>query len=179
MWIGRWRVEIEPSASFCFRPGLAKTSSNPGNTDLLTKIQSYLQNGGAVIFGLHFPSFVTNTFDSFFEESFRVTWKRGDYQRATFQVNTFYTLPRGVVASSLPSAYSMKALHVRGAKLQENLFVPIPGAKTQSAVFAPADVDQSQAAIVGTRIGNEFLAYVGDVNGEEECDAVVLALCGL
>lgn len=164
-----------PKAIVVTDEGLTK----PGNTDLLSRIQSYLQNGGVVIFGLHFPSFVTDTFDSFFEESFGVTWKRGNYQRGTFQVNNFYTLPRGVVASSLPSAYSMKALHVRGAKPQEKLFVPVPGSKTQSMVFAPADVDQSQAATVGARIGNGFLAYVGDVNGEEESDAVILALCGL
>ncbi|PVH74334.1 hypothetical protein DL98DRAFT_658815 [Cadophora sp. DSE1049] len=128
-------------------------------------IISYLQNGGAVIFGLHFPNFVTHTFESFFEESFGLTWKRGNYQRGIFQVNTFYTLPRGVVASSLASAYSMKGLHVRGTKSQEKLFVPILRGKTQSMVFAPADVSQSQAAFVGTRIGNGFLPYVGDVSG--------------
>lgn len=60
----------------------------------------------------------------------------------------------------------MKALQVREAKPQEKIFVPIPGGKIQSMVFAPRDVDQTQAAIVGTRIGNGYLAYVGDVNGE-------------
>ncbi|KAG4437424.1 hypothetical protein IFR05_007106 [Cadophora sp. M221] len=107
--------------------------------------------------------------------SFGLAWKRGNYERSTFEVST---LPRGVTSSSLPSAFSMKALHVREAKPQEKIFVPIPGGKTQSMVFAPRAIDQTQAAIVGARIGNGYLAYAGDVNGEEESERVILALCG-
>ncbi|KAL2059989.1 hypothetical protein VTL71DRAFT_9811 [Oculimacula yallundae] len=165
-----------PKAIIATDDGLSKSE----NAAVLAKILSYLQNGGVVVFGLHFPNFVTDVmFENLFKGSFGLGWKRGNYQRGTFEVNTFYTLPRGVASSSLPSAYSMKALHVRDAKLQERIFVPVAGSKTQSMVFAPSDVDRSQAAIVGARIGNGYLAYVGDVNGEEESDRVILALCGI
>ncbi|CZT04072.1 uncharacterized protein RCO7_05669 [Rhynchosporium graminicola] len=165
-----------PKAIIATDEGLAK----PENAAFIPRLLSYLQNGGVVIFGLHFPNFVTDVmFENLFKGSFDLAWKRGDYQRGTFEVNDFYTLPRGVAPSSLPSAYSMKALHVRDAKPQERILVPVAGSKTQSMVFAPSDVDRSQAAVVGARIGNGYLAYVGDVNGEEESDDVILVLCGL
>ncbi|KAH7319072.1 hypothetical protein BKA65DRAFT_409567, partial [Rhexocercosporidium sp. MPI-PUGE-AT-0058] len=110
--------------------------------------------------------------------SFGLSWKRGNYERGTFELSYFYILPRGVAPGSLPSTYSMKALHVREVKPQEKIFKPVPGGETHSMVFVPRDVDQSQAAIVGARIGNGYLAYVGDVNGEAESERVISALCG-
>ena len=72
----------------------------------------------------------------------------------------------------------MKVLHVKDARPHEKVFVPIPNAQTQSHVFPPGHVDQSQAAVVCGKVGNGFLAYIGDVNGETGSKSVVLALCG-
>ncbi|PYH92042.1 hypothetical protein BO71DRAFT_400873 [Aspergillus ellipticus CBS 707.79] len=77
----------------------------------------------------------------------------------------------------MPATYIMKVLHMKDARPQEKIFVPDTGAKTQSMVFAPAEVDQSQAAVVGAKIGRGDLVYCGDVNGEES-NALMLALCG-
>lgn len=70
-------------------------------------------------------------------------------------------------------------LHVQGARPEEKLYLPVYGARTQSAVFPPEQVDQSQAAVVGAKMGDGFLGYCGDVNGEVESSRVILALCGL
>jgi hypothetical protein len=50
---------------------------------------------------------------------------------------------------------------------------------TQSNVFPPEYVDQAQAAVVGAKVGNGYLVYVGDVNAEEGSDNIILSLCGL
>jgi hypothetical protein len=105
--------------------------------------------------------------------------KHGDYHRTTFQANPSCNLPTSVVKDGFPSAYSMKVLHVQNARQHEKIFVPVPGGTTQSRVFPPNHVDEAQAAVVGAKIGDGFLAYVGDVNGEEGSDKVILALCGL
>jgi hypothetical protein len=40
-------------------------------------------------------------------------------------------------------------------------------------------VDELRAAVVAAKVGLGYLAYVGDVNGEQGSDEVFLALCGL
>ena len=72
----------------------------------------------------------------------------------------------------------MKALHVKDALADQKIFVPEPEATTQSLVFPPAYVDQTQAAIVGAKIGDGFLIYDGSVNPEEGSVKFVLSLCG-
>lgn len=61
----------------------------------------------------------------------------------------------------------MKVLHVKNARPEEKVFVPVPDAKTQSMVFPLSHVDHAQAAVVGARIGGGFLIYCSDFNTEE------------
>ena len=53
----------------------------------------------------------------------RPSLEHGDYHRATFQFNPSCTLPASVLKDSLPSPYSMKALHVKNARQHEDLFL--------------------------------------------------------
>jgi hypothetical protein len=165
-----------PKAILVTDEGLTETK----NRAVLEKVQSYIQNGGLVIFGLHFSNFTRmDVFDKFFDEGFGLPWQHGDYHRATFQFNPSCTLPASVVKESFPSAYSMKVLHVKNAGQHEKIFVPVPEGTTQSLVFPPSHVDEAQAAVVGAKIGDGFLVYSGDVNAEQGSDKVILALCGL
>lgn len=123
-----------------------------------------------------------DVFDNFFARC-GVPWKRGDYHRTDFGLNEAAgrsVLPAGAGAGSVafPPSFSIKALHVQGARAEEKLYVPVSEARMQSAVFSPERVDESQAAVVGTKMGDGFLAYCGDVNGEVESSRVILALCG-
>jgi hypothetical protein len=150
------------------------------NRAVLDKVVSYVRNGGLVIIGLHFPCFTNMiTFDKFFNETFSLPWRHGDYHRTSFQLNPSCSLPTGAASNSLPAPYSMKALHVKDAQPHEKIFVPVANATTQSHVFPPEYVDQSQAAVVGAKVGNGYLAYIGDVNSEEGSDNIILSLCGL
>jgi hypothetical protein len=165
-----------PKAIVVTDEGLTKAK----NSAVLDRVVSYVRNGGLVIVGLHFTSFTQmDVFDKFFNEGLSLPWKHGDYHRTTFQLNSSSSLPTGVASNSFPAPYSMKVLHVKYAEPHEKIFVPITDAMTQSHVFSPEYVDQTQAAVVGTRLGDGYIAYVGDVNAEKGSDDVILRLCGL
>jgi hypothetical protein len=164
-----------PKAILVTDEGLTKRE----HAEVLGHILPYLRNGGLVIIGLHFPNFVhMEAFDNFFDR-LGLPWRRGDYYRTTFGFNPSCTLPAGVIRDSMPAPYSMKVLHVKNARQHEKIFVPISDATTQSHVFSPELADESQAAVVGAKVGNGFLVYVGDVNGERGSDQIILSLCGL
>ena len=149
------------------------------NRTVLDKLVSYVRNGGVAIVGLHFPNFTPPArLNSFFQQAFGLPWAQGDYHRSSFAFNPACTLPPGIVSSSFPGPYSMKVLHIMNARPHEKLFVPIEGAQTQSLVFEPTPVDQTQAAVVGAKVGDGYVVYSGDVNPDEESDQVILSLCG-
>ncbi|KAE9379953.1 hypothetical protein N431DRAFT_432274 [Stipitochalara longipes BDJ] len=163
-----------PRAIIATDEGLTKSS----NTSVFEKVLSYVRSGGLLIIGLHFPNFLAmDAFDSFFQR-LGLPWKHGDYHRTTFRFNDSSDLPGGLSAESFPGPYSMKALHVKNARAHEKLFIPVPGATTQSIVFSPAYVDQTQAAIVGAKMGDGYVVYDGNVNPEDGQINVILALCG-
>lgn len=116
-----------------------------------------------------------DVFDNFFDRGFGLPWRRGNYNRATFEVNSSCMLPGGVGLSSMPAPYSMKTLHVSNARPQEKIFIPENGARTQ----LPAYVAETEAAVTAAKIGDGYLVYCGDVNGEHGSDQTILALCGL
>jgi hypothetical protein len=174
-----------PKAIIITDEGLTKRE----NAAVPAKVVSYVRNGGLAIIGLHFPSFarpsdINNLFGS---SGFGLPWKSGDYHRTTFQLNPECVLPghddadadANAMSLPFPGPYSMKTLHIKDARPHEKIFIPEPEATVQSHVFAPGYVDQSQAAVAGARVGKGYLAYCGDVNGEEGSDEVILALCGI
>ncbi|KAL4778154.1 hypothetical protein BJX76DRAFT_366668 [Aspergillus varians] len=142
------------------------------------QVESYIHNGGLAIVGLHFPNFTTmDKFTNFFSV-FGLPWTNGDYHRSSFEFNPACSLPNSAAPSSFPAPYSMKVLHIKNAKPHEKVFVPDQGAQTQSLVFAAESVDHSQAAVTAARLGEGYLVYCGDVNGEVGSNRFMLALCG-
>ncbi|KAF3397112.1 hypothetical protein DPV78_007844 [Talaromyces pinophilus] len=118
-------------------------------------------------------------FDYLFGRVFNLPWRHGDYHRTTFQANPSCTLPDGVGLSSMPGPYSMKVLHIKNARPQEKIFVPVSAAMTQSIALPPSHVDETQAATTGAKIEDGYLVYCGDVNPGDELDQTILALCSL
>lgn len=50
----------------------------------------------------------------------------------------------------------------------------------QSSVFGPPSANiMGETPIASARVGNGKLGYIGDVNAEEDLNAVILAMCGL
>src|SRR5450432_2954643 len=86
----RYLQANNPKAILVTDEGLTKTK----NRAVLEEVQSYLGNGGLVIFGLHFNNFTRmDVFDKFFNESLGLPWRHGDYHRATFGFNPSCSLP--------------------------------------------------------------------------------------
>jgi hypothetical protein len=122
-----------PRAILATDQGLTKPSNRP----VLEKVLSYIRSGGLLLIGLHFPNFTNmDVFDKFFGD-LGLHWKHGDYHRTTFRFNSRCTLPDGMSRAKFPGPYSMKVLHVKGARAYEKIFVPVSGAMTQSMVFPP------------------------------------------
>ncbi|TFK66784.1 hypothetical protein BDN72DRAFT_843792 [Pluteus cervinus] len=133
------------------------------NRALLAKFVSYVKKGGTGVVGATFGTFVSDKdAQAFFNDALGLTWKLGSYFRTTFFLNA----PNDIVQlnPSLPTSYSMKALHLSGLK---------PG----EAVYHQPDEDE--APVVSTTVGEGRLAYIGDVNGEVGATKTVLALLGL
>jgi hypothetical protein len=172
----RYLTENNPKAIIIADEGLTLKE----NAEVLPKVLSYIRSGGLAIIGLHFPSFAEmDDIDNLFGRAFDLPWRHGDYHRTTFQANPSCSLPDGVGLSSMPAPYSMKTLHIKNARAHEKIFVPVIDATTQSYVFPPSYVDQTQAATTVAKIGDGYLVYCGDVNGEHGSDQTILALCGL
>ncbi|KAI0860277.1 hypothetical protein F4860DRAFT_504132 [Xylaria cubensis] len=120
-----------------------------------------LRGGSTVVLAVSFSSFVNEgQFNRCFAK-IGLPWKRGGYHR------TDVSLRPGVVDDCLKrqllSTYSQKALYVEGV--------------ARSDVWYAGE--QDEVAVAFTKVGNGMLGYVGDVNGEDGSDAVVLAMLGL
>ena len=148
------------------------------NHALLDRVVAYVRSGGVVVVGIQFPNFTTmGPFDKFFGEGFGLSWRRGNYHRSDFQFNPACTFATDMAPSSFPAPYSMKALHVQNALPHEKIFVPVANAMTQPHFLDPEPVDQTQAAVVGSTVGDGHVFYVGDVNLEESSKKLILSLC--
>lgn len=152
---------------------------NRENKQVRAKIKTYVENGGLAIVGLHFTSFTRmDSFNRFFK-AFGLPWVRGDYHRTTFELVSSAELPGGTVRSALPEPYSMKALHVKDARVQERMYIAAEvDSMTENRIFAPEYVDRTQAAVAAANLGQGYLVYCGSVNSERESSRLILALCG-
>lgn len=122
-----------------------------------------LREGATVVLAGCFSSMVNEgEFNRFFAR-LGLPWQRGSYER------TDVSLRRDVVdahlTSRLPSSYSQKALFVKGIE--------------RSVAWYTERETSNEAAVVFAKVGSGRLGYVGDVNGEDGSNMVVLAMCGL
>ncbi|KAI1109829.1 hypothetical protein F5Y14DRAFT_431230 [Nemania sp. NC0429] len=120
-----------------------------------------LRAGSTVVLAATFSSFVN---EGQFNRCFGkvgLPWKRGDYYR------TDVSLRPGVVNSRLKEqlfpVYSSKALYVQGVARPDVWYAG----------------ERGEVSVAFTKVGNGMLGYVGDVNGEDGSEAVVLAMLGL
>jgi hypothetical protein len=148
------------------------------NSEVLSSLIGWVNTGGIVVFGSLFPSFITGSeFDRFFTK-WGLPWKMGDYHRTTFVLKPSNPQLSSQLAN-LTMSYSMKAVHLKGVKAEDVLYVPTEDSRVQSHVFAPSPVDMSHVPVAYTRIGDGFLGYIGDVNAEDESTSVILAMLRL
>lgn len=137
------------------------------NSKVREAVFDRLDQGATVVLAGCFSSMVTQgQFDRFFAR-LGLPWRRGSYTRTTVSLRR--PAVHGQLASRLPAAYSQKATFAKNV--------------AQSAVwYTPSESSGGaggEAAVAFAKMGLGRLGYIGDVNGEESSDAVVLAMCGL
>ncbi|KAI1136090.1 hypothetical protein F5Y05DRAFT_123773 [Hypoxylon sp. FL0543] len=120
-----------------------------------------LRGGSTVVLAANFSSFVS---EGQFKRCFGkigLPWERGGYHRTDVSLRP--TVVDDRLKERLLPTYSQKALYVSGV--------------ARSDVWYAGD--QDEVAVAFTKVGNGMLGYVGDVNGEDGSEAVVLAMLGL
>jgi hypothetical protein len=142
-----------------------------------TKLFDYVHRGGILVLMGNFSSLTRpSDMDKFFREA-GLPWTKAEYLRTTVYRND---TERTLLHSSLPSSYSQKAVFLANVSINDAWYLPTDSSRTESLVFHSEQVqDLQQTPVAFAKLGNGKLGYVGDVNGEEGSDAVVLAMCGL
>ena len=130
---------------------------------MLERVIDLLRGGATVVLAGCFSSMASPGQLNRLFATMGLPWERGWYERKTVSLNR--DAVGGRRASRLPSAYSQKAVFLKNVD--------------RSAAWYTAGGAAGQAAVVFAKVGSGRLGYVGDVNGEEGSDAVVLAMCGL
>jgi hypothetical protein len=149
------------------------------NSSIVHKLVDYVKDGGSVVFGCLFPSFVSRSdFDRFFSEHFGLDWKYGSYFRTDFFKNPGNDIVK--INPSLDNSYNMKALHIQRITPSSVLYKANETSFTQSLVFYPDPVtDFSESPAVTAHVGSGRVSFLGDVNAEESSTSTILAMLGL
>lgn len=162
----------KPKAIFVTDAGVA-TSNNNSVTD---KLMNFARDGGTVVLGGSFSSSIRPSDLRKYFRKWNLPWKNGSYHRTTVHLNQS---AGGVPGRGLPSSYSQKALFLSGVDRNAAWYLPNESSRTESHVFTPEPVPTSETPAAFAKVGNGWLGYIGDVNGEEDTDAVVLGMLGL
>ncbi|GAD98452.1 hypothetical protein MGYG_05903 [Paecilomyces variotii No. 5] len=175
----RYLSANNPHAILAIDPGL----TNPSNSRVLDEVLTYVRSGGVLVFCCLFSSFVNGpTFNQFMRSKLNFPWEFGDYHRTTVYLNQravfSSTANREITRERLPQAYSQKAVHLKNVDNALALYLPAPSSVIESPVFAPAPVPSEQTPVAFRNLGQGTVGYIGDVNGEQESDEVILAMCG-
>ncbi|KAK0458618.1 uncharacterized protein EV420DRAFT_1543418 [Desarmillaria tabescens] len=146
---------------------------------VLAKLVEWTKAGGCVVVGGMFSGNISRTdMGRFFGSSWGLPWRMGSYHRTTFARNEEHNAVKQ--NPSLPSSYSMKAVHLSGVDLSTAVYKATTNSRIESLVFAATPVQNlAESPVAQTRVGNGYFGYLGDVNGEDLSTPVVLAMLGL
>ncbi|OCL03325.1 hypothetical protein AOQ84DRAFT_400730 [Glonium stellatum] len=133
---------------------------------VMQELKEYVSNGGTVVFGRLFSSFISPAdMNAFFRRHFDLPWESGDYHRTTLH---------------LKPSYSQKAVFLKNVGQTAALYLPSEQSKTENRVFSAEPIrGREQTPVAWKRISEGWIGYIGDVNGEEGNDGVILGMCGL
>ncbi|KAL1942219.1 hypothetical protein VTO73DRAFT_6283 [Trametes versicolor] len=151
------------------------------NAPLLTRLIDYACDGERVVLGMQFSShFQPDTVAPFFRK-WGLEWHAGSCVRTTFGLN-FAGVPAPLDPNMLFPSVSMKALHLTKPSPECAVYFPTNTGFLESIGYDPTPltgyrVDESPA--VFARVGDGYLGYVGDVNGEQASIRLTLEMCGV
>lgn len=165
---------------------------------LAPHIQKFVQNGGAAAFPSSEGGLLVKTFESFFD----TVWQRSGYYRTIWgpceenMLNVNYCFGNGHLSRSVIQPYSAKTVSLRNVPPHERCFGVTPESRTQSMVpffdgedvSKPGDPASAMAsaeeldpdydiAVAVHNYGQGCVAYIGDVNCEEQTVRLIEAFC--
>ncbi|RDW57401.1 hypothetical protein BP5796_12851 [Coleophoma crateriformis] len=123
----------------------------------------HLRHGATVVLAGCFSSLVSPGQLNGFFAKLGLPWEMASYNRT--KVNLRSNAVGGHLTNRLPPTYSPKAVFVKNVE--------------RSAAWYTSSDNSSETAAAFTKVGNGKLGYIGDVNGEQSSEVVVLAMCGL
>ncbi|PMD60059.1 uncharacterized protein K444DRAFT_528898, partial [Hyaloscypha bicolor E] len=155
-------------------PGIVKSR----NVAVSQKLANYVRNGGTLVLGGLFSAQIRpNDLGRYMREKWDLPWEAGSYYRTTIFLN------RAVVnrpTSGLLSSYSHKAVFLKHVDPNMAWYVATDRSVIESLVPLPGPgIELLETSTAFARLGNGWIGYVGDVNGEEGTTAVVLEMLGL
>lgn len=163
-----------PAAILITDPGIVDSDY----AEVLAKAKEYISRGGTAIFACMFSSFITpDDFDSFFKTQFQLPWMFGDYLRTTAYLN-MNARDNLQTTQTLPRSYSQKAVFMKNVEAAHALYAPTQASESESFAYA-GRVNPAQTPVAWAKAAGGTVGYVGDVNGEEGSNAVVLSMCGI
>lgn len=110
-------------------------------------------------------------------EKWDLPWEAGSYHRTTLYLNQ-EAIERPTTGL-LPS-YSQKAVFLRHVDPDTAWYVASDRSVVESLVPLPGPgINLLETPVAYARVGDGWIVYVGDVNGEKGTDAVVLGMLGL
>ncbi|KAJ9217056.1 hypothetical protein DTO166G4_1516 [Paecilomyces variotii] len=176
----RYLSANHPDAILATDPGL----TDPSNSRALDSVLTYVRSGGVLIFCCLFSSFINApTFNRFMRTKLNFPWAFGNYHRTTVYLNQRAVLSsatnRHLAKERLPQSYSQKAVHLKNVDNAVALYLPGRDSVVESHVFPPGPVNREQTPVAFQNLGQGCVGYIGDVNGEEGSDQVILAMCGV
>ncbi|TFA99286.1 Ribonuclease H1 [Trichoderma ghanense] len=148
------------------------------NAAVWDAVLKYVQHGGTAVCMGHFSCFTSPPSIKPFFTKAGLDWSSGSYHRTTLVLNLQAV---GVsLASRLLPKYSQKAVFLKHARPSDAWYVTNENSFLESLVFSAENVHKpGESPVLLARVGKGKLGYIGDVNGEEGSEAVVLAMCGL
>ncbi|KAL1878350.1 hypothetical protein Plec18167_004422 [Paecilomyces lecythidis] len=170
----RYLSANNPHTILATDPGL----TNGSNSRVLDKVLTYVRSGGVLIFCCLFSSFVNRaTFNKFMRSKLSFPWEFGEYHRVTVNLNERAALSSAanhhITRERLPQAYSQKAVHLKNVDNALSLYLP-----DRESALDVAFYNRDQTPVAFQNLGQGSVGYIGDVNGEEGSDQVILAMCG-
>jgi hypothetical protein len=131
------------------------------------KLVGYAKAGGTVILRFLFGGFAErDKLNRFFKDWWTLNWKVGDYTRSTFSLNSranpVFMRHR---QPDLPQQYSMKAVHLSNANLEDRIYLSSPHSAQSPAIFA--------------KYGHGYLGWIGDVNTEDGTAELLITMCSV
>ncbi|KAL5912924.1 hypothetical protein ACKVWE_008520 [Pyricularia oryzae] len=135
----------------------------PRQRKLLERVIDLMHGGATVVLAGSFSTFVTSgEMDRMFA-TIGLPWTMASYTRETIKLRR-RAVPDDI-AGRLSSAHTQKALFL--------------GNVNEADAWYGRGENHPEAAVAFTKVGNGKLGYVGDVNGEDVSDTVIMAMCGL